>query len=471
VDVTDRVRVVVVGGGIAGLAAADRVAETLGRDAVLLLEGGPRLGGKIATERVDGFVIEGGPDCFLASKPAGVELCRRLGIAERLRGTDPRFKRSFVKRGGRLHELPDGITGLVPSRIGPLLSTPLLSLHGRARAALEILVAPRRDDADESIAAFARRRFGEEAYAWLIEPLLGGIFAGDGEALSLAATFPLLRDAEQEHGAILRLMLRQRLRRGNGSSGGAPMGFVTPQAGLAELVTALEARLAGRVRTGAVVTAVQRDGAHWTVRLADGPPLTADAVILAAPAFAAAPLLVGTDGPLAAELAAIPFVSTATVSVAFPRSAIRRPLPGYGYVSPRAEGGSVVACTWTSNKFPARVPEDGVLLRFFIGRAGGEDVVAQGDAALRSLVRRELAAVHGITAEPALWRIFRWPRGMPQYTVGHSARLNRIARRMAEQPGLALAGASYRGVGIPDCIASGWRAADDLAFRLKAVGA
>ncbi|MDO8667195.1 MAG: protoporphyrinogen oxidase, partial [Gemmatimonadales bacterium] len=190
---TARAPVVVVGGGIAGLAAAHRLAETLGPDAVLLLERAPRLGGKISTEHVEGFVIEGGPDCFLASKPAGVELCRRLGLAKRLRGTDPRYRRSYVKRGGRLHELPDGITGLVPSRIGPLLTTPLLSLRGRARAALEFLVPPRRDGADESIAEFARRRFGAEAYAWLIEPLLGGIFAGDGEALSLAATFPQLR--------------------------------------------------------------------------------------------------------------------------------------------------------------------------------------------------------------------------------------------------------------------------------------
>ncbi|MEK6769295.1 MAG: protoporphyrinogen oxidase [Gemmatimonadota bacterium] len=465
---TSRAPVVVVGGGITGLAAAHRLAEVLGPDAVLLLEGAPRLGGKISTEQVEGFVIEGGPDCFLASKPAGVELCLRLGLAERLRGTDPRYRRSYVKRGGRLHELPDGITGLVPSRIGPLLTTPLLSLRGRARAALEILVPPRRDGADESIAEFARRRFGAEAYAWLIEPLLGGIFAGDGEALSLAATFPQLRDAEWTHGAILRLMLRQRLKGGNGAK---PLGFVTPERGLAELVAALEERLAGRTRTGATVTAVRRLADEWRVELADGTSLAARAVIVAAPAFTAADLLAQTDPPLAAELRGIPFVSTATVSVAFSRAAIRRPLPGYGYVSPRAEGGSIVACTWTSNKFPARVPEDGVLLRFFVGRAGREDIVAAGDHALKALVRTELAAVHGITAEPALWRIYRWPKGMPQYTVGHRERLARIEQRVSTMPGLALAGASYRGVGIPDCIASGWAAADAVAVQLQGVGA
>lgn len=459
-DVTERAPVVVVGGGIAGLAAADRVAETLGTTAVLLLEGEPRLGGKIRTERVDGFVIEGGPDCFLASKPAGVELCRGLGLAERLHGTDPRHGRSYVKRGGVLHELPDGLTGLVPSRIGPLLGTPLLSLRGRVRAALEILVPPRRGGTDESIAEFARRRFGDEAYTWLIEPLLGGIFAGDGEALSLAATFPQLRDAEGSHGAILRLMLGQRVWRDNGDHGARPLGFVAPERGLAELVAALEARLAGQVRVSTSVTAVHRTAEGWRVELARGAALDARAVILAVPAFAAVDLLVETDARLAAELRGIPFVSTATLSVAFPRAAIRRPLAGYGYVSPRAEGGGVVACTWTSNKFPARAPQGAVLLRFFLGRAGCEDVAGRDDEVLKAVVRAELAGVLGITDEPQLWRIYRWPRGMPQYVVGHRERVARIARRVAALPGLALAGASYRGVGIPDCIASGWSAAD-----------
>ena len=462
---SDHTDVLVVGGGIAGLAAADRVAGLRGRESVRLLEGAPRLGGKILTERVDGFVLEGGPDCFLASKPAGITLCRHLGIEDGLHGTDPRFKRSYVKRDGRLHELPDGITGLVPSRIGPLMSTRLLSVRGRARAALELFVPPRRDGDDESIAQFASRRFGREAYDWLIEPLLGGIFAGDGATLSLAATFPQLRDAERRDGAILRLMLRQRLRGPAAPGAARPLGFVTPAGGLGELVAALRARLDGRLATHARVTTVMREDGSWRVGLADGRSLTARSVILAVPAFAAAELLERTDAVLATELRGIPFASTATVSVAFPAEAIRQPFPGYGYVSPRAEGDSVVACTWTSNKFRARVPADGVLLRFFVGRAGHADVMGLDDEALKALVRRELAAVHGIVAEPALWRIYRWPSGMPQYTIGHRERTSRIARRVEALPGLALAGASYDGVGLPDCIASGWAAADRLAAQ------
>ena len=460
------VRVAVIGGGITGLAAAHRLMSALGPDEVLLLERDDRLGGKILTERVDGFVVEGGPDCFLAFKPGGMELCRQLGIEGRLRATNPQFRRSFVKRGGRLHELPDGLTGLVPSRIRPLLTTGILSPLGRVRAGLEPVIPRRRSTADEAIASFVTRRFGREAYDWLVEPLLSGIFAGDGEALSLQATFPQLAETERRHGSVLLPMLRARLA---STAGEAPrLGFVTPESGLAAIVTALEAAIPVRqVWCGAGVEVVTRLAQGWRLVLADGRTVDALAVICTTPAFATAELLDPLDPLLGDALRGIPFVSTATVSVAFPRRLVPRPLRGSGYVSPRIEGGSVVACTWTSNKFPARVPEDGVLLRFFLGRAGREGPAFASDDDVRQLVRDELAAVHGITAEPSLWRIHRWPQGLPQYTVGHRDRLAGIERRLAGLPGLLLAGASYRGVGIPDCIQSGWTAADAAAAHIE----
>ena len=254
---TPHPRVVVVGGGITGLAAAERVAAALGPESVLLVEADRRLGGKIATETVDGAVIEGGPDCFLAAKPAGLALVRHLGLEGELIGTDPRFRKSFIRRGRRLHELPDGLSGLVPSRIGPLVLTRLLSPWGRARAALELVVPPRRGDGDESIARFVTRRFGREAYEWLIEPLLGGIHAGDGERLSLSATFPQLADTERDHGGVLRSMMHARNRPARAGHGG-PAGFVTLRGGLGALVSALERRLEGRVRTGHRVRSVFR---------------------------------------------------------------------------------------------------------------------------------------------------------------------------------------------------------------------
>jgi oxygen-dependent protoporphyrinogen oxidase len=463
---TRTVQVAVVGGGITGLAAAERAVEQLGRDEVLLLEAGGRLGGKIATEHVDGYVVEGGPDCFLAAKPAGLELCRRLGLSDRLRATNPAFRRSFVKRAGRLHELPEGITGLVPSRVAPLLTTRILSPAGRARAALELMVGRRRTNGEESVAQFVTRRFGREAYEWLVEPLLSGIFAGDGEALSLDATFPQLADAERRHGSLLWPMLMARFGRRDPPT--APSGFVTPASGLAELVNALEARLGDDgVWLDAAVAELHRLPSGYRLEVADGRAVEASSVILALPAFESARLLEPWDGTLAGTLREIPFVSTATVSVAFPRSAVPRALQGSGYVSPRAEGGHVVACTWTSNKFPERVPEGGVLIRYFLGRAGSEAVVDAFDDDLRRLVRTELAEVHGITARPLFWRIFRWPNALPQYTVGHRGRLDRIGKRLERLPGLFLAGASYRGVGIPDCVKSGWDAAGAAVSRAR----
>lgn len=455
---------VIVGGGVTGLAAAGRLAAA--GAPFLLVEADTRLGGKIATEHIDGFVIEGGPDCFLATKPGGIGLARALGLEGELHGTDPVHRRTYVKRGGRLHELPEGITGLVPSRVKPLLTTGVLSPLGRLRAGLEALVPPRRNGPEESIAQFVIRRFGREAYDWLVEPLLSGIYAGDGAQLSLEATFPQLICMERDHGGILRAMMRPRAAV---ELSGSPAGFVTPAGGLAELVKAATRRLPEQaVRCGIAIRAVEQRDSCYCLHLDDGTMTTADSVLLTSPAFVSAELVRTLDTDLARELEGIPFVSTATISLAFRSTTVPRPLDGYGYVSPRAEGGPVVACTLTSNKFPDRVPSGGVLIRFFIGRAGDEDVVDRPEGMLVDLARAELAHQFGLTTTPTFARVFRWPKAMPQYVVGHPARLERIARLLSRHPGLLLGGASYRGVGIPDCISSGWAAAETV---LGAVGA
>jgi protoporphyrinogen/coproporphyrinogen III oxidase len=460
-----RTAVAVVGGGISGLAAALRLAERLDPRTVVLLESSPLLGGKIRTERHEGLVLEAGPDCFLASKPAGVELCRQLGIAHRLMGTIPSFRRSYVKRNGRLYPLPEGITGLVPSRLKPLLTTGILSLKGRIRAGLEWMVPAHKNGREESVAEFARRRFGAEAYDWLIEPLLSGIFAGDGEALSLDAAFPQLRATEQQNGSLLKPLLTR-------ARAAAPVGFVTLPDGLSELVEALSDRLREiRVATDSVVRHIvpaALDGGYRLI-LADGRTLDTDTVILSTPAAATARLVEPLDLGFADALRSIATVSTATVSLAFPRAQVARPLDGYGYVSPRKEGGPVVACSWTSNKFAGRAPVDTVLVRCFIGRAGHDEMVHRDDTALVELARQELAQVHGIVAPPTFSRVWRWGGGMPQYTLGHCQRLAKIDARRQTWPGLHLAGASYRGVGIPDCIASGWAAADAASAQVPAV--
>jgi len=453
----------VIGGGIAGLAAA----YTLERQArevnlplrLTLLERDHRWGGKILTERTDGFVIEAGPDAFVSTKPWALDLCRELGIAERLQRANADRRKVYSLHGGQLIELPDGLVRMVPSRIGPMLRTPLLSPRGKLRLGLDLLLPARRADGDESLARFVTRRLGREAYAWLIEPLLSGIYAGDGHRLSLRSTFPYLREWEQRHGSLIRAALAAvRARSTSHPDGNAQSVFLTPKAGLAEIVEALLDRLRkADLRHGVDALALLRTAAGYRVDTGDGTKVEADIVILAAPAFDAARLLRGLDPELARLLDAIEYVSTATVSLAFQEADIPRPLDGHGYVIPRAEGRMALACTWTSTKFPHRAPPGKVLLRVFIGRAGQE--IEGSEASLVDIARRELADTLGIHAEPVLARAYRWPRAMPQYNLGHSERLAAIQTQVESLPGIFLAGAAYAGIGIPDCIHSGQQAA------------
>jgi oxygen-dependent protoporphyrinogen oxidase len=482
----------VVGGGIAGLTAAHRLQQLAPSAPLALFESEPRLGGKILTESLDGFVIEGGPDSFLSYKPGALELCRELGLEGRLRGPEESLRRTYVARGGRLHEIPEGLTGLVPSRLAPLARSSLLSLRGKARLALEALVPPRCGAEDESLAAFLTRRLGREAYEYLVEPLMAGIFAGDGAQLSLQATFPQLREMEVRHGSLLRA-LRAARRAGISAAAGAaagevapaggaprsgtparPPAFLTLEGGLGELVEALRQRLSRvQLRLGAPVERVSRAEVGYRIETGGalkGEATRADAVILASPAHATAGLVEGLDPELARLLRGIPHVSTATVSLAFPARSLPRPLAGHGYIVPRAEGGPVLACTWTSSKFPHRAPSGSALIRLFIGRAGDDAAAEQDPSLLVDLARRELRRTLGIEAPPSLARVYRWPAGMPQYTLGHLRCLEEIRRRLQALPGLFLAGNAYRGVGIPDCIRSGEEAAAAAAAWLGAAG-
>lgn len=485
-------RVAIVGGGIAGLSAAYRLQRRAPEVAITLIEGEARLGGKITTERVDGFVIEGGPDTFLSYKPRGIGLCRELGLEDRLHGTNEKIRRTYVMRHGKLYDLPEGLTGLIPSRFGPMIKTSLISPLGKLRMGLDYFIPPKSPNGDESLAQFVERRLGHEMYERMIEPLMSGIYAGDGAQLSLRATFPQLRQTELDHGSLVKGMLatkRKHPERNTAKSEDAGRktwpAFVTPTTGLAEIVEALTLQLKGLdIRLGTRVTEIlpsprptpfQTEGAQadtidstspYTLILENGERLEADAVILAAPAHATAYLVVGFDPKLAQALQGIPYASTVTVSVGYPLRDIPRPLNGYGYIIPKAEGRSILACTWTSTKFPHRAPEGYGLIRAFIGRAGDDDVLNRSDEALLRMVRDELRETLGITTAPMVQRIFRWPKAMPQYTLGHLERLAVIDRRLAQQPGLFVAGNAYRGIGIPDCIASGEQAADKVIKSL-----
>ena len=456
--------VVVVGGGVSGLAAAERLLRADPELRVTLCEASPRLGGIIGTERADGFVIERGPDVFVTSKPAARELCARLGVP--VAGFAPGVRGAYVYRRGRLRPLPAGFSGLMPTRLAPLATSRLLSPLGLLRAATEPLRRAPAKPNEESVEAFAVRRVGRELYERLMEPLLTGIYAGDGARLSLDATFPQLRALEREHGSLLRGVRARR------APAGAPAHppFVAPPGGMQGLVDALERALrdSGRVelRLGTAVAALApaADGGAL-VTFGDGTALGADAVIVATPAPAAAALLAPLDPSLADDHSAIELGSTATVTLAYRATDVPRPLDATGYVVPRAEGRPALACTWVSSKFAGRAPAGTALFRLFFGGTRRPELVDLPDDALLALARAELGEVLGVSGEPTLVRIVRWRRAMPQYHVGHLARVERIERRVAAVPWLALAGNAYRGVGIPDCIRSGQLAAERVAGR------
>lgn len=457
-------KVVVVGGGIAGLAAARRLERLIPKVEVVLIESKYRLGGNLRTDHVEGFVIEGSADSFLSRKERGVGLCEELGIGDELIGRVPENARTFVRRDGELHPLPEGLTGMIPTNLDALADSTLVSERGRERLATEADLPPAPAGGDESIASFVSRRFGCEAYEALVEPLMTGIYGGDGEQLSLQATFPNLRALELEHGSLLRGLAAQ-----EPASSEYPA-FLSLRSGMDRLITSLARSLERtQVWAGFRATAVRSLPGRYAVELDGGvTAVQADGVVLAVPGFVTAELLSELDPNLAEVHSEIPYASSAVVTLAYPREAVGNPLVGYGYVVPRAEGSDVLACTWTSSKWDGRAPEGFVLLRVFAGRFGGRDVTRLTDDHLVALARNEVRSlgIRGLR-EPALAKIHRWPRGMPQYTLGHPERLERIDTALDQHPGLALAGAAYRGVGIPDCIHSGEEAARSIARTLS----
>ena len=445
-------KVVVVGGGIAGLAAARELEALIPNVEIVLFERS-KLGGKILTTLFDGFRVEGGPDSFLSRKERGIGLCEELGLADELVGRRPENARSFVRKGSDLHPLPEGLTGLIPSDIEALRESALLSPEGRARLAAEVEIPPAPPGPDESIAAFISRRFGREAYDNLIEPLVTGIYGGDGGQLSLQATFPNLRALELEHGNLLRGLAAQP------PSESRYPAFVSLRSGMYKLVTTLagslrRTRILGQVR----VRKVERLPGRYSVDA--GSIVQADGVVLAVPAFVAADVLAALDPELSELHAEIPYASSAIVTLAYRRADVPHPLDGYGYVVPQVEGSPVLACSWSSSKWEGRAPDEGVLLRVFLGR-----FERLSDDNMLRLAREEVALL-GIRAEPERTWIHRWPGGMPQYVLGHPERLERIEAALERHRGLALAGAAYRGVGVPDCIHSGEEAARSLARSL-----
>ncbi len=450
--------IIIIGAGITGLAAAY---ELSARGVPFqVLEASPRAGGLIHTEHVDGFTVEAGPDSILAQKPAAIELCEALGLGPRLISTTPP-RTAFVLKKGRLHPLPSPSILGIPTTWRGIAGYDLLSPMARLRLALEPVI-PRRPQRkrltqdDESVGAFFRRRFGTAAVDLIAEPLLGGIHAGDIDSLSIASLFPRLLEAEKRRGSVVRAF-RHTQRTSDGL-------FRSLGSGMGELVTAIERRLPPEsIRYESPVRGLVKDDSGWRVS-ADGVSVPARAVVLACPAHAAAPILAPVDERAAALCAEVPYVSTASIALAWPRQAVRHPLAGSGFVVARAHNAlRVTACTWVSSKWSGRTPAGTVLLRAFVGGAHDPGAVDLPDERLVEVASHELAGILEIEGPPILARVYRWRMAGAQHNVGQIARVAEIESRLAQHAGLFIAGSGFRSVGIPDCIADGRAAAAQAA--------
>ncbi|MDQ6421839.1 protoporphyrinogen oxidase [Paenibacillus sp. LHD-117] len=459
-------RIVIIGGGISGLSSAfylQREAERQGRELhITIVEGAPAFGGKINTLQRDGFVIEKGPDSFLARKQAIIDLAKELGLEGELTATNPAAKKTYIMHRKKLFPMPPGLVLGIPTEIGPFARTGLLSWKGKFRALLDLFIPAKPASGDESLGGFLERRVGTEVMRRIAEPLLAGIYAGDLKKLSLRATFPQFGESERKFGSLIRGMQHNRKAAAAAASAAAKgTTFLTFKGGLGSLVEALIHSLEEsgvELRAGAKVERIEKLEQGYSVVLASGDELPADRIVMTAPAFAAADLLEAHAD--CGELRGVRYVSVANVVMAFDKKTFGLDFDGSGFVVPRSEGLHITACTWTSSKWLHSSPEDKVLLRCYVGHSEDQESVKLPDDRLIAAVRSDIRETMGITAEPLFTEITRLDNSMPQYPVGHIERMNELRSRLAERmPGVWVTGAAFDGVGLPDCIRQGKEAA------------
>lgn len=460
----------IVGGGITGLAAAHRLVE-LKRQAsvdlgITLLEASERIGGVFGTEQIGDYTIECGADSFITNKPGGIDLAVRLGMQDRLITTNEHFRRSLILHRGKPVETPVGFNLLAPAKIWPMVTTPLLSMKGKLRAAQELFIRKKSTNDDESLADFVRRRFGTEMLDRIVQPMVGGIYTSDPERLSLMATLPRFLELEKTYGSLIRGM-RQSAKESvkQEAASGARYGlFVTPRSGMQDLLTTLLAAIQTdvEIRFGAKAKSVDTTPTGLSVQFSSGEPLAADGVVLALPSFQSAELLRRFDATLAAGLDEIEYASSAIVVSGHKLSDISHPLNAFGLVIPHCEGRRILAVSFLNRKFPGRAPGDRAILRTFVGGAMQPEEFDRTDDEIAETVLSELHDILGVHGEPDFVRIARYPRGMPQYTVGHLERVSRIQSLASQYDRIALAGNAFTGVGIPDCVQSGELAANSI---------
>ena len=476
-----RKRVAVIGGGITGLTAAHRLGELDPALDIVLVEASSRLGGVLETVRRDDFLIERSADNFITNVPWAVDFCRQIGFADRLVPTTSQQRQAMVVHRGRLERVPPGFTLMAPSRIWPLVTTPILSPWGKLRLLGERFIPRRTDGSDESLGSFARRRFGRETFERIVQPLVGGIYTADPEKLSLRATLPRFVEMERRWGSLIRAARHERTN-GDAEESGARYGlFAAPREGMTSLVQAIAARLPkDSVRLNTPVEKIARlpDG-RWRLHLARqaaggfdcDTALDCDGVIVAVGAPQAARMLESLDHGLAIDLSRIPYAGTSIVTLAYRREDIGHALDGFGFVVPAVENRRILAGSFSSVKFSGRAPADRVLVRVFVGGACQSELAELDDERLERLAVEELRSLLDTRGAPLFSDIARWPHSMPQYHLGHCQLVAQIEAKVAGWPAFELAGNAYHGVGIPNCIHSGQTAAQRVHAAIQSLAA
>jgi oxygen-dependent protoporphyrinogen oxidase len=458
-------RIAIIGGGISGLAAAFALEEKRRAGAPLecvLYESSPRFGGVLVTDRVDRCLVEAGPDSFLTEKPWASDLCRQVGLADQLIGSNDADRKTYILVKGKLGVIPDGLMFMVPTKVLPAVLSPLFSPSTKLRIAREWFHPPRRTEGDETVAAFVERHYGAEMVDRLADPLLSGVYGGEATQLSVRAVLPRFAEMEAQHGSLGRALLAARKKMAQSAPGPARPLFTSLKDGMQQLVDALVARISSSaLRPNTLVQALQPQDSSWVVSAGYGSDHF-DAVIVATPTPAATALLNGASETLASELGGIHYSSSVTVTLGYDGKVRSSLPPGFGFLVPRSEGRRMLATTFVHNKFPHRAPEDRALVRCFLGGSRDEQILQSTNEQILGIVREELKQIIGLTAEPLFTRVYKWKGAMAQYNVGHLERLERIERLRNQLPGLALAGNGYRGIGVPDCVRSGQEAAAQI---------
>ncbi|MBI5206458.1 MAG: protoporphyrinogen oxidase [Candidatus Firestonebacteria bacterium] len=474
-------KIVIIGGGISGLSIAYFIIKQFKQKnkkaEIVLIERNSQLGGNITTYSKDGFVIEGGPDCFISEKPWAIRLCEEIGLSDEFVVTKEENKCTYVLNKGKLVELPDGLMLMIPTKITPFLMTSLISFPGKIRMGMDLFIPKKKNDFDESLGSFVRRRLGQEALDKIAEPLIAGIHAGDPESMSLRNTFPRFLDMEKKYGSLIKGMLAgmkqkaERTKEEKSEINKRTM-FMSLRGGLIVLINKIQEKILPdtRILLNKSVNSINKidseQGTQYEIKLSDKSIETADIVIITTPAYEAGKAVSVFDNELSYTLNNFPYVSTATVSVGFKRSDIKHDLHGFGFVIPRKEKRKIMATTWTSQKFPNRANEDYVLLRAFLGGVYNQDVLIETDAKVLEIVLNEWRSIMNIEAEPVLHKIFRWNRAMPQYVLGHENTVKKIEGLASQHKGLIIAGNFLKGVGISDCILNAENTANNIVDTL-----